>query len=176
MADAIRGQAGYTVVGTARDGRTAFTEIQSLIPDLVLVDLHMPGGSGWELLAEIRRSELPVRVVLLTVYATNPIALEALRQGARAFVDKGRAGEDLLEALKLVRAGGIFLSPPLGGAGFQLLGSRSKEGALARQQLASLTSKKRSQREIAEALALEPDFLPFTFPNLGLAYNTSEKL
>ena len=175
METAIRGLAGYTVVGTARDGRTALTQIRSLRPDLALVDFHMPGGCGWELMAEIRRSELPVRVIMLTLYATNPIALETLRQGARGFVDKGRVGDDLVEALKLVSAGGIFLSPPLGGAGFQLVGSRSNEGAFTRQHLASLTSKKRSNEEISLALGLEPDFLPFTFPNLGLIYNRVEK-
>jgi two-component system invasion response regulator UvrY len=82
--------------------------------DVVVLDLNMPGGSGLELLGELRRESPGVRVLVLTVSQENQYAVRAIRAGAAGFLTKESAPEKLIEAVRKIAAGGRYVSPELG--------------------------------------------------------------
>jgi DNA-binding NarL/FixJ family response regulator len=82
--------------------------------DVVVLDLNMPGGSGLELLGELRRESPSVRVLVLTVSQENQYAVRAIRAGAAGFLTKESAPEKLIEAVRKIAAGGRYVSPELG--------------------------------------------------------------
>ena len=81
--------------------------------DVVVLDINMPGGSGIELLAELRKESPSVRVLVLTVYSEEQYAIRAIRAGAAGFLTKESAPEKLLEAVRKVAAGGRYVSVEL---------------------------------------------------------------
>ena len=90
---------GYTVVGESADLTTALADIQRLKPTVVLLDLHLDGRSGLELLAAIRQRKLDVRCVVLTMLAQPRMVAESLRMGAQGYVLKGSAGAEVAAAI-----------------------------------------------------------------------------
>jgi DNA-binding NarL/FixJ family response regulator len=81
--------------------------------DVVVLDINMPGGSGLELLAELRRLSPCPRVLVLTVYPEDQYAVRAIRAGAAGFLTKESAPEKLIEAVRKIAAGGRYVSPEL---------------------------------------------------------------
>src|SRR6202040_1433921 len=85
--------------------------VKSLRPDLVLMDIGLPGLNGVETTAEILRHQPDCKVVILSMYDDENSVVSAVRAGARAFILKRASDNDLLEALRMVAAGGMYLSP-----------------------------------------------------------------
>ena len=102
-----------TLVGQAEDGESGFRVIRQQRPDVVLMDIRMPGWDGLEVLRRITADpELAeVRVVMLTTFEMDDYILEALRSGASGFVLKDTGARDLLYAIRVVAAGESLLSP-----------------------------------------------------------------
>jgi len=101
---------GYTVVGQASDGLEALELARATRPDLVLLDIHMPGLSGLDCLARLG-TELPdTKVLILSMHANPDFVLRALDQGARGYLLKGANPADLELALKTVSSGAVWLS------------------------------------------------------------------
>jgi DNA-binding NarL/FixJ family response regulator len=100
----------YEVVGEAKDGREACQLAISLVPDLVLTDLSMPGMNGIDMVATIKRRLPQIRVVVLTVYKSEEYVREALRVGADGYVLKDASFEELVMAMRLVMQGKRHLS------------------------------------------------------------------
>jgi DNA-binding NarL/FixJ family response regulator len=97
--------AGFVICGEAETGADALDLILGSVPDLALLDVHMPEGNGDEV-AGVLSQELPeVRVVLITATPTEDGALEAIRSGAVGYLDKAIAPERLAEALHGVHRG-----------------------------------------------------------------------
>jgi DNA-binding NarL/FixJ family response regulator len=90
---------GYEVVGETADLAEALVEIQRLEPDILLLDLHLEGRSGLELLADLNRRDFAVRCIVLTMVAQPRMVAEALGMGAMGYVLKGSAGRELAEAV-----------------------------------------------------------------------------
>ena len=90
---------GHTVVGESADLTAALADIQRLKPAVVLLDLHLEGRSGLELLAAMRQRKLDTRCVVLTMLAQPRMVAESLRMGAQAYVLKGSAGRELAAAI-----------------------------------------------------------------------------
>jgi DNA-binding NarL/FixJ family response regulator len=105
----------FEVVGEARDGKEAIRQTIALAPDLVLMDLSMPGMNGMEATAHIKRRTPQVRVVALTAYKTDEYVREALRAGADGYVLKDASYEELVLALRQVSTGKRFLSADVSG-------------------------------------------------------------
>jgi DNA-binding NarL/FixJ family response regulator len=105
---------GIEVVGEAGDGRAAVELVERLRPDVVLMDVQMPGIDG---LAATRRildaatPEHPVKVVILTTFDREDYLFEALRCGASGFLLKNASPEDLVESIRVVARGDALLSP-----------------------------------------------------------------
>ena len=102
--------AGVEVVGEAADGREALRLIEKLQPDIVLLDIAMPGLSGFEVLAECARRFPNVRVIILTMHEAGEYAMQALRAGAAGYLPKSAASGELQEAIETVARGETYVS------------------------------------------------------------------
>jgi DNA-binding NarL/FixJ family response regulator len=104
-------KAGHEVVGEASDGREALTLAQRLQPDIAVLDLSMPLLNGLDAAHEIKRISPRTRTILLTMYTDKEYVLRALHAGARGYVLKTQAAEDLVRAIRETSTGEVYLSP-----------------------------------------------------------------
>ena len=117
------------VVGEAADVPTAVEGIRATRPDVVLLDVHMPGGGGRAVL-ETLRAELPdVRWLALSVSDAAEDVIAVIRAGARGYVTKTISGPDLLDAVRRVADGDVVFSPRLAGFVLDAFSSSSAAGA-----------------------------------------------
>jgi DNA-binding NarL/FixJ family response regulator len=109
----LSGQDDIEVVGEASDGAEAVRQASSLRPDVVLMDIRMPGVDGLTAARQITESpELAdVRVIVLTTFEADEYVLQALRSGASGFLGKSVEPEELLDAIHVVARGDALLSP-----------------------------------------------------------------
>jgi DNA-binding NarL/FixJ family response regulator len=109
---AILGRAQeFRVVGEAETGTDAVQFVKAHRPDMVLMDIGLPGLNGVETTAEILRHNPECRVVILSMYDDEHSVVSAIRSGARAFILKRASDTDLVDALRIVARGGSYLSP-----------------------------------------------------------------
>jgi DNA-binding NarL/FixJ family response regulator len=104
-------KAGHEVVGEASDGREALKLARTLSPDIAVLDLSMPLLNGLDAAHEIRRIAPEIKTILLTMYTDKAYVLQALRAGARGYVLKTQAAEDLIRAIREISRGEVYLSP-----------------------------------------------------------------
>ena len=101
----------FRVVGEAETGSDALLFVKNHRPDLVLMDIGLPGLNGVETTAEILRHHPDCKIVILSMYDDENSVVGAVRSGARGFILKKVSDTDLLEALRMVARGGAYLSP-----------------------------------------------------------------
>ena len=101
----------FEVIGEATSGREAAERAAALQPDVVLMDLQMPGGSGIEATREIVRASPQIRVLVVTLFEDEESVFTALRAGARGYVLKDADEEDLVAAVRAVGRGEAIFSP-----------------------------------------------------------------
>ncbi|WP_228083593.1 response regulator [Streptomyces profundus] len=102
---------GFTVLGEAPDGPTGVELAQRLRPDVVLMDLRMPGGGGVEAIAAMTARGLPCRVLVLTTYDSDADTLPAIEAGATGYLLKDAPREELFAAVRASAEGRTVLSP-----------------------------------------------------------------
>jgi two-component system response regulator NreC len=107
----LDGEAGIEVIGEAEDGREAIEKVGQLLPDVVLMDIAMPGLNGLEATRRIKKRFPQVQVVILTVHANEEYIFQILRAGASGYVVKQAAPTELLSAIQAAYRGESFLSP-----------------------------------------------------------------
>jgi DNA-binding NarL/FixJ family response regulator len=128
-----------TVVARCRDADEALKAIRRERPDVLVLDLIMPGGGGLELLRSLAGDDGPMRIVLLTAVIDDDQLLEAIRLGVHGVVLKDMAPKFLVEAVREVHRGAQWLEQGLGGRALRRL--------LAREQRAGLAARLLSPRE-----------------------------
>lgn len=101
----IQSEPGYVILNEAKNGEECVRMYRAQRPDVVLMDLRMPGGSGLEALSTIRKSDPNARVLILTSYGTEEEIYQALQLGAMGYVLKDTSKEALLEAISAAHAG-----------------------------------------------------------------------
>lgn len=106
-------EADFSIVAEAGDGLTAIQQVEQWQPEVLILDLMLPGLNGLEVIRQVSRRWPQVRVVILSMYANEAYVLEALRHGAAAYVLKESSMSDLVYALREAMAGQRYLSPPL---------------------------------------------------------------
>ena len=99
------------LVGTVGDGPSLVKAAIELKPDVIVADISMPGFDGLEAVRRLRREGLTARIVMLTMYADPDLAQAALAAGANAYVLKHSAGEELLQAIRLIIRGESYVTP-----------------------------------------------------------------
>ena len=107
----LRTAPDINVVADAENGALALSLAQQLAPDVVLLDLDMSGGDGATALREIQEKMPGVRVLILTMHAEHEKLLTLLEAGARGYLSKAAASTDLIEAIRVVAAGEVYVRP-----------------------------------------------------------------
>ncbi|MEU8269112.1 response regulator transcription factor [Sphaerisporangium sp. NPDC049002] len=136
------------VVGEAEDVESAVAAIESLKPDVILLDVHMPGGGGQEVLRRVLGSGSTVRFLALSVSDAAEDVIGVIRGGARGYVTKTISGRELTDAIVRVSEGDAVFSPRL--AGFVLDAFASTEAPSIDPELDSLTTR---EREVLRLIA-----------------------
>jgi DNA-binding NarL/FixJ family response regulator len=116
----------FDLVGEAGDGQAALRQVDALSPDVVLLDIRMPGMDGLEVTRRLRAAHPAVRIIILTTYAEDEYLVEALRSGAQGYLLKSILYEDLVRAIQDVYHGSRSLAPDLVGRVMELAGSLAR--------------------------------------------------
>jgi two-component system, NarL family, response regulator DevR len=152
----------FEVVGEAGNAREAVELVETLHPDVIVMDIRLPGGSGIEACQEITDHNPDAKVIMLTSYAEDEMLFSAIRAGAAGYVLKQIGGEDLVRAIEAVGRGEALLDPAVTQRVFQEVRKAAREeeasafSALTQQEkhVLLLVSEGKTNREIAKALFL----------------------
>lgn len=145
------------------DGASAMEAILRLKPDLAILDLHMPGMNGDEVIRRLRAAGCTTKLMILSISRDENTVMAALRNGADAYLLKDGPSRHLLDAISFVRDGGVYVSPLLRGAG---LFARAEGNAQPEDPLSLLSPREMEvfsflvngmrARDIAERLEISP--------------------
>ncbi len=152
----------FEVVGEAGSAREALEQVAALKPDVVLMDIRLPGTSGIEACEEIVNKFPATRVIMLTSYAEDEMLFSAIRAGASGYILKQIGSDDLIKALEAVSRGEALLDPAVTQRVFQEVRRAVKEeeasafAHLSQQEkhVLLLVSEGKTNREIAKSLFL----------------------
>jgi DNA-binding NarL/FixJ family response regulator len=155
-------QPHFEVVAEASTARDAVEKVETFSPDVVVMDIRLPGGSGIEACEEIVERFPNSKVIMLTSYAEDEMLFQAIRAGAAGYVLKQIGGDDLVRAIEAVSRGEAMLDPAVTQRIFQEVRKAAKEeeasafSALTQQEkhVLLLVSEGKTNREIAKALFL----------------------
>lgn len=158
----LRNQEGMVVVGEFADGEQAVTAVREEAPDLVLMDVNMPGMGGIEATRKILKIAPQVKVIAVTVLSDDPFPNRLLDAGARGYISKGCGSEEMFEAIKMVMRGQYYISgnvaQKLTLANFRNGGESSPMGALSARemQIMLMITSGQSTQAISDTLYLSP--------------------
>jgi DNA-binding NarL/FixJ family response regulator len=154
---------GHEVVGEASDGEEVLGLVAKLHPDLLLLDLSMPGMGGLETILELRRRAARIRVLVLTQFGEAIYLRRVLEAGANGYILKSARGDELIAAVRAVSLGGTYIDPSLAGnilpQAHAAGGEEGPEEAYARltpreRQILKMIAEGASNKEIASALSV----------------------
>ncbi len=109
----IEKQAGFEVIAEAEDGLTAVKKAKKLAPDVVVMDIGMPGLNGIEATRQILADSPQAKIIALSMHSERHFVSEMLKAGASAYLLKDSAFEELVQAIRASRANKIYLSPSI---------------------------------------------------------------
>jgi DNA-binding NarL/FixJ family response regulator len=149
---------GFRVVGEASDGQEALRQVELFCPDIVVMDISMPAFNGLNAAREIERSFPKTKTILLTQHDESQYVSEALETGVKGYVLKNQAAGDLLQAIKQVSRGQVYLSPGVSQAVVESYHSKldkTKTRLTPREkQVLQLIAEGKSTRDIASVLGI----------------------
>ncbi|MCG8425833.1 MAG: response regulator [Chromatiales bacterium] len=153
---------GFDVVGEATSGEEAIEAVKRLTPDIVLMDVNMPGIGGIEATRKIRHLYPNVHVIAVTVHASTPFPEQLHDAGALGYISKGTPSEELLQAIKIVASGKPYISSNVSqkmtlaklsgtdpAAPFEVLSQRE-------MQILLMVTQGQKTQEISDSLCLSP--------------------
>ncbi len=159
----LNDQPDLLVVGEATTAAEAVTETDRSQPDLILMDVRLPDASGVEACREIRARHPDVRVIMLTSYPDDNAVMASIMAGASGYVLKQTRGRTLIEAIRVVGAGGSLLDPAITGKVLERIRSAAgspddKVAQLTDQErhILALVAEGKTNKQIAESLHLSP--------------------
>jgi two-component system, NarL family, response regulator NreC len=109
----LSGEPDMEVIGQATDGLQVLPKVLELKPEIIVLDLMMPGLGGLEVARQLRDRAPATKVIILSMHSNDAYVVEALRNGAAGYVLKQAEARALVDAIRAVRGGGRYLSPPL---------------------------------------------------------------
>jgi len=155
VAAVLEAEPDIQVVGEAKDGAEAVGAFARLAPDVVLMDLQMPGMDGVDAIGEIRAAAPEARIIVLTTYAGDVRALRALKAGASGYLLKSSLRRELIDTIRAIHGGRRYLNPQVAhDIALNAIGE-----PLTDREIDVLTSVSmgRANKEIARLLSLSED-------------------
>jgi DNA-binding NarL/FixJ family response regulator len=128
MARLIEQEPDLVVCGEAENGHSALAAVKTEKPDVVLVDLTMPGGEGIEFIKDMRALHPEVAVLVVSMHDEEVYAQRALRAGSRGYIMKSEGGEQLIKAIRQVLEGKIYLSEKMAGEVLEVFSGHRQRG------------------------------------------------
>lgn len=154
----------FAVLGESSDGLYAVHLVERLKPNILIVDLMMPGLGGMEVTRRVVRLSPETRVIILSMHINEAHVLEALRNGARGYVRKHATAADLIRAIREVAEGHLYLSPPFSDRAIEAYQQKAAQAAV--DPYESLTARERevlhlaaeglTNAEVADRLGISP--------------------
>ncbi|OEJ49241.1 DNA-binding response regulator [Streptomyces agglomeratus] len=168
------------VVGEAGDGAEGVARAEELRPDVVLMDIKMPGTDGIDALRKLRDLDNPAKVLIVTSFTEQRTVVPALRAGASGYVYKDVDPDALAGAIRSVHAGHVLLQPEVAGA---LLSQEEGNGGTGggstlterEREVLTLIADGRSNREIARALVLSEKTVKTHVSNILMKLDLSDR-
>ncbi len=160
VAQSLASEPGFTVVGQASSGEEAFALVSDLLPDVLLLDVTMPGEGGIVTAGKVATAWPVVHIMMLTVSEDQDTLMAALKVGGRGYVLKGVTARELANAVRVVAGGDIYISPALaGGILFELTANKQDNDPLTsltdrERDILSLVAEGLTNREIGDRLHL----------------------
>ncbi|MGC4943819.1 response regulator [Kribbella sp. DT2] len=164
---------GFTVLGEASNGVEAVALAAELDPDVILMDLRMPGGSGLDAIAELTRRGARAKILVLTTWDSDVDTLPAIEAGATGYLLKDAPGPELFTGVREAAAGRTVLSPAVASRLVSAVRTPAASPLAARErEVLALVAKGTSNREIARELfiseATVKTHLSHLFTKLGV--------
>jgi DNA-binding NarL/FixJ family response regulator len=156
------------VIAEAGDGLEAIRRVELFSPRVLVLDLMMPGLNGLDVARQVKKSSVHTQVVILSMYANEAYVLEALSNGASAYVLKDSSSADLVHAVREAAAGRKYLSPPLSDRAIEVYQEKARDATLDRYD--TLTAR---EREVLH-LAAEGHTSAVVAARLGISARTAE--
>jgi DNA-binding NarL/FixJ family response regulator len=163
----LEGEPGFDVVGEASNGTEAFELASELHPDVVVLDISMPGESGLQIAARLGTVPSPPRVLILSMHDNAEYVLESVRAGAHGYLLKDTAATELRSAIRAVCRGESYFSPPVAS---RLSAAVRGEHETRATPLEQLTGR---EREVLEGIARGRTNKEIA-ADLGISYRTVE--
>jgi DNA-binding NarL/FixJ family response regulator len=145
----------FVVTGEVADGREVAGVVERLRPHVLLLDLMMPGLNGLMVIRRLRQRVPGTRIVVVSMHANEAYVVEALRNGASAYVLKSASGAEVVKAAREVLSGRRYLSPPLSEVAVRAYEEKTKGGAL--DVYETLTSREGEVFQLAAAGCGNPE-------------------
>ena len=150
--------AGFEVVGAVRNGQRLIDAAIRLLPDVIITDVSMPGLTGLDVLARLKKERHDSKVIVLTMHHDADLAADAIREGASGYLLKESAGDELLMAVRHALDGKVYITPAITRDVIERLTGRlkAKEPQLTPRQrdILRLIVKGQRMKEIAANLGL----------------------
>ena len=150
---------GVVVVGEAGKGSEALDLVRELKPNLILLDITMPDGGGFDVMQAVAKKHPDLRVIVLTVHEAGEYAIRALREGAAGFLPKSAASTELEQAIHAVMKGEVYISPETSRKTLLEYGKGTKRDLLAtlsprQREVLRLIAEGRTTKQIAQVLEI----------------------
>ncbi|MCK4519929.1 MAG: response regulator transcription factor [Candidatus Omnitrophica bacterium] len=159
----LKDQPDYKVTGEASDGEDALGKVRELKPDVLLLDISMPKLSGLEAIKRVHYISPKTKVLIITVHKASTYIMKAFKAGAKGYLHKENAGEDLLPALGKIVRGGIYLSSAVSSYLVdKAIGDKPKQSAeeslltFREQEVLRLVAGGKTAKQIADVLSISP--------------------
>ena len=161
LAEVISSEPGFQLVSEAPDGVTALNMINLYKPDVAVLDINMPGKTGFEIVKELNSEKINVKIIFLTMHNEEDILNRAIDLGVMGYVLKDSAMEDLVEAIHSVASGKHYVSPFVSEylikrSSILKINKRQKSGieklTPAEKQILQLIAEQKTSKEIADLL------------------------
>lgn len=160
VAQSLANEPDFVIVGQASTGEEAFTLVGELLPDILLLDVTMPGDGGIITAGKVATAWPIVRIMMLTVSEDQDNLMAALKAGARGYILKGVTARELANAVCIVAGGDVYISPALAsGILFELTATKPGDDPInslteREQDILNLVAEGLTNREIGEKLHL----------------------
>jgi RNA polymerase sigma factor (sigma-70 family) len=164
----LEAEGDFAVIGEEADGLKVVALVERLRPDVLLLDVQMPGIGGLEITRQIAKCAIQTRVVILSMHANETYVLEALRHGAAGYVLKDADPAEMVQAVREVSAGRRYLSPALSERAIEAYAQKAQ--AALEDAYESLTTR---EREVLQ-LAAESSSVSEIAARLGISPRTVE--